>query len=57
MLKNCQQCGVQDRLKFHDAHRLREGKCAKCDKKIQTVYEPEDNPTVFCDNCYLKSIF
>lgn len=31
--------------------------CAECGKKIQTTYAPERPETVFCERCYLETVY
>ena len=31
--------------------------CAKCKKGIETSYSPERPETVYCENCYLETVY
>lgn len=36
---------------------LHDGMCSKCDKAMQTSYDPAGNTTVYCKDCYRAAIY
>ena len=46
-----------DRMSLRNSRKLYERKCDKCDKDIQTTYAPERKETVYCQDCYDKTIY
>lgn len=47
-----------DRLKLHGYYKLHDGKCDKCGSVIATVYNESGKVfPVYCENCYLKTIY
>lgn len=53
-----------ERLKKHSVYRLWDRKCAKCGKKIATIYPPSDREKghfaplrVCCEACYLTEVY
>ncbi|MDD5055440.1 MAG: hypothetical protein PHZ00_04205 [Candidatus Peribacteraceae bacterium] len=45
------------RMAKRNPYRLWERKCAKCSKAIQTTYSPDRSEKIFCDDCYLKTVY
>ncbi len=45
------------RLALHNAYRFWERDCAKCGKKMNTVFSPERQEIVYCEECYLKEVY
>lgn len=45
------------RLKLRNPRQLWERECAKCKKGIQTTYAPERPETVYCEECYLSTVY
>ncbi len=45
------------RMALRNPRRLWERKCGKCDKGIQTTYAPDRPEIVYCESCYLASVY
>ncbi len=46
-----------DRIALHNPYVLFDRQCSKCAKAIQTTYSQEKARTVYCEACYLKTIY
>jgi len=46
-----------DRFTFKNSYKLWERTCAKCNKPTLTSYPPERPETLFCEECYRKSVY
>jgi len=46
-----------DRLRRKNSYRLWERQCNHCDKNIQSNYSPDRPEIVYCESCYLKTIY
>ena len=46
-----------DRLQKRNPRKLWDRTCAKCKKGIQTTYSPERPETVYCESCYLQTVY
>ncbi|MBI5156335.1 hypothetical protein HZA45_03625 [Candidatus Peregrinibacteria bacterium] len=47
----------RDRIAKQNPPRLYDRTCAKCTKEIQTTYAPDRPEIVYCETCYLQSIY
>jgi len=47
----------KERMKLRNPRRLWSRVCAKCSKEIETTYAPERPEIVYCDECYLASVY
>jgi hypothetical protein len=47
---------IERRLHFIKAGKKYKTTCAKCEKDIETIYNPNDNWNLYCDDCYKKEI-
>jgi hypothetical protein len=47
----------QDRLKKRNPRKLWNRACMKCDKKIDTPYAPDRPEIVYCETCYLETVY
>ncbi|MFA5947461.1 MAG: hypothetical protein WC806_00610 [Candidatus Gracilibacteria bacterium] len=47
----------KDRMMLRNPRKLWERKCMKCKANIQTTYSPERPETVYCEKCYVQSVF
>lgn len=67
-LKLCRQIGVplprtsfsqrhKERMALRNPRKLWNRKCMKCENEIQTTYAPERPETVYCESCYLSSVY
>ncbi len=46
-----------DRMQQRKPRRLWDRTCAKCQKPISTSYAPERPETVYCERCYLETVY
>jgi hypothetical protein len=54
---HCPTCRHQIRFKLRNPLKLFVRECDNCKKKIRTSYAPERHEKVYCEDCYLKSIY
>ncbi|MFH1444317.1 MAG: hypothetical protein ABIG34_02920 [Candidatus Peregrinibacteria bacterium] len=47
----------QDRMAQRRPRKLWKRECQKCQKEIETAYQPERPEIVYCENCYLKEVY
>lgn len=45
------------RIAKRNKYKLWERKCSKCAKEIETTYTPDGPPLVYCEECYLKTVY
>jgi len=45
------------RLEFKRPNQLFDRKCMKCDKAIKTPYSPDWPESVYCESCYLETVY
>ena len=45
------------RLALRNPFKLFERKCAKCDASLKTTYAPERTETIYCEKCYLETVY
>ena len=45
------------RMALRNPRRLWERQCAKCTKPITTSYAPDRSEIVFCETCYLETVY
>ncbi len=45
------------RIAKRNPYKLYERACGKCSKKMQTTYAPERPEIVYCEECYLKTVY
>lgn len=55
--KVCPDQRHYERLKFHSNFNLWDRKCDNCGKNMKAIYPPESREKVFCEECYLKTIY
>jgi hypothetical protein len=46
-----------ERLKLRNPRKLWKRSCAKCGKEIQTTYSPDRPEIVYCESCYLETVY
>lgn len=46
-----------DRFGQHNSPKIWRRSCAKCSEEIQTTYSPEQPEIVYCDHCYLETVY
>jgi len=47
----------QERMTLRNPRKLWDRKCMKCGKDIKTTYAPDKPETIYCEECYLESIY
>lgn len=55
--RRCFECRHLDRLSRRGPRMLFDRACAKCSAPIRTSYAPDRPETVYCENCYLKTVY
>lgn len=53
----CPDCRYTQRMRLRNPRKLWGRSCMKCDKDIQTTYAPDRPETVYCEECYLQTVF
>jgi len=47
----------RDRIALRNPRKLWQRNCMKCEKDIQTSYQPDRPEVVYCEECYLKKVY
>ncbi len=47
----------KDRFNAHNPEKIWNRQCAKCSKDIQTTYPPDSSAKVYCESCYLETVY
>ncbi len=47
----------KERMKLRNPRKLYDRKCNKCEKHIQTTYSPDRLEIVYCEECYLQTVY
>ena len=55
--KNCPDCRHRQRLSMRNPRKLWTRNCMKCNTEIQTTYPLERKEIVYCEKCYLETIY
>jgi hypothetical protein len=55
--RNCFNCRYKTRLQFFNPRKLWDRKCSKCGAKIVTTYAPDRPESVYCEKCYLETVY
>ncbi|MBU1018955.1 MAG: zinc-ribbon domain containing protein [Patescibacteria group bacterium] len=55
--EKCPFCRHEDRLKQRNPRALWQRKCGKCQDEIYTAYNPDRPEMVYCEKCYLETVF
>lgn len=55
--RKCPDQRHKERMQLRNPRKLFERKCDKCNCEIQTTYAPERPEKVFCETCYLESVY
>lgn len=55
--RKCSDCRHCDRLALRTPYKLFSRFCVKCKKPIQTSYSKERPEIVYCEECYLKTVY
>lgn len=54
---HCENCRHRARMKLRNPRALFDRKCAKCGVAVRSTYSPERMERVYCERCYLNSIY
>ncbi|OGJ83190.1 hypothetical protein A3J91_01405 [Candidatus Peribacteria bacterium RIFOXYC2_FULL_58_10] len=55
--KKCFEQRMLERMALRNPRHLWKRTCMKCGKGIETTYAPERPETVYCESCYLSSVY
>jgi len=55
--KECPDARYRNRVMLRNPRKLWKRDCAKCSKNIQTTYAPERPKIVYCEDCYLQTVY
>jgi hypothetical protein len=55
--KICPDQRHKERLELRNSRKLFDGNCAHCKKVIQTTYSINSSESVYCEKCYLETIY
>lgn len=55
--RRCPDERHRDRFALRNPRKFWNRQCAKCNKEIQTTYQPSRPETVYCEECYLASVY
>ncbi len=53
----CPDCRHQGRMKLRGPRELFDRRCDNCQTEIKTAYSPDRPEKVYCEECYLKTIY
>jgi hypothetical protein len=53
----CYECRWAERVQRRNPRKLWNRACAKCSKPISTTFSPERPEIVYCESCYLASVY
>jgi len=53
----CPEQRIRRRMALRNPRKLWNRNCAKCQKGIETTYAPERPEVVYCEECYLSSVY
>ncbi len=53
----CPECRQKERMMLRNPRRLWQRECLKCNKSIQTTYQPSRPEIVYCEECYLSIVY
>lgn len=53
----CPDCRHQDRLALRNGRVMYERKCIKCSREIMTTYAKDRPETIYCEKCYLETVY
>ncbi len=55
--RECFECRHAARLAFKNPRKLYERTCMKCQEPITTTFAPDRPETVYCESCYLETVY
>jgi hypothetical protein len=53
----CHDCRHRDRRLLRKPYRLWDRACAKCGQAVRTGYAPDRPEIIYCESCYLQSVY
>lgn len=53
----CPDQRQRDRVSQRNPHKLWQRQCMKCSKDMETTYAPDRPEIVYCEECYLKTVY
>jgi hypothetical protein len=53
----CPDCRYDIRFRLRNPHKLIKRECNKCQKDIQTTYASDRPETIYCEKCYLETVY
>ncbi|MFH1012236.1 MAG: hypothetical protein V1760_00600 [Candidatus Peregrinibacteria bacterium] len=55
--RHCPTCRHEKRFKKRNPYRFFQRPCSSCHKTIESTYAPERPERVYCEGCYLKTVY
>lgn len=55
--RRCPDCRHMERMQLKNPRKLWKRKCDKCQKDVKTCYSPGRPESVYCEECYLKTVY
>lgn len=55
--RHCPECRHYQHMSLKNPPRLWERKCQKCEKEVQSSYSPDRAEIIYCEQCYLASLY
>lgn len=55
--RRCPDQRHKDRMSLRNPRKVWDRKCAKCGLEMKTSYDPERPESVYCEKCYLESVY
>jgi len=53
----CPECRQKKRMALRNPRKLYNRTCEKCSKEMQTTYQPSRPEIVYCERCYLETVY
>ena len=55
--RKCHDCRHKERLALRNPSHIYDRRCANCSAEIRTTYSPDQPEKVYCEACYLKTVY
>ncbi len=55
--RKCPDQRHKERMELRNPRKLYDRKCMKCEKDIKTTYAPNREEIVYCEDCYLQTVY
>lgn len=55
--RKCPDCRHVERMQLRNPRRLWKRTCMKCGMELQTTYAPDRPETIYCEKCFLETIY